>query len=75
VARPLIAGGYGVVFWVGVVLLGLLVPLVLHGLPWGRMPAQRRAMVSAACVLIGGLCLRFVVVMAPQSPTVSPWAL
>jgi formate-dependent nitrite reductase membrane component NrfD len=75
VARPLIAGGFGVVFWVGVVLLGLLAPLVLHGLPRGRMPAQRRAMLSAACVLFGGLCLRFVVVMAPQSPMVSPWAL
>ena len=75
VARPLIAGGFGVIFWLGVVIVGLLAPLVLHGLPWGRLTAERRAMLAAACVLVGGLCLRFVIVMAPQYPMVSPWAL
>lgn len=74
-ARPLIAGGFGVIFWLGVVIVGLLAPLVLHGVPWGRMTAQRRAMLAAACVLVGGLCLRFVIVMAPQYPSVHPWAL
>jgi len=75
VARPLIAGGFGVIFWLGVVIVGLLAPLVLHGLPWDRLTAERRAMLAAACVLVGGLCLRFVIVMAPQYPMVSPWAL
>ena len=74
-ARPLIAGGFGVIFWLGVVIVGLLAPLVLHGVPWGRMTAERRAMLAAACVLVGGLCLRFVIVMAPQYPAVHPWAL
>jgi protein NrfD len=75
VARPLVAGGYGVVFWLGVVLVGLLVPLVLHGWRAGSMTEGRRATLGAACVLVGGLLLRFVVVMAPQWPEVRPWHL
>lgn len=82
VARPMIAGGFGVVFWLGVVLLGLLVPLVLthphagtRSRRTGRADAERRAMLSAACVLVGGLLLRFVVVMSPQWPTVPLWYL
>lgn len=76
VARPLIAGGFGVVFWIGVVLVGLVLPLVLHwrGGGWpGR--AERRVMLSAACVLVGGFLLRFVVVMSPQWPRVPLWYL
>ena len=78
VARPLVAGGYGVVFWLGVVLVGLLVPLGLHAFPgWraGLMSEGRRATLGAACVLVGGLLLRFVVVLAPQWPEVRPWHL
>lgn len=92
VARPMIAGGFGVVFWLGVVLLGLVTPLVLH---WrrhraaaavvtagGRVAAHasagdgyRRAALSATCVLVGGLLLRFVIVMSPQWPRVPLWYL
>lgn len=87
VARPMIAGGFGVVFWLGVVLLGLVTPLVLH---WRRhrvAPASataasvrvadpyRRAALSATCVLVGGLLLRFVIVMSPQWPRVPLWYL
>jgi protein NrfD len=77
-ARPIVAGGFGVVFWLGVVLVGLLVPLALHGRYGrrvGRMSEERRATLGAACVLAGGLLLRFVVVMAPQWPEVRPWNL
>jgi protein NrfD len=82
VARPMIAGGFGVVFWLGVVLLGLVAPLVLHwrhrrapaGAPLGHDVA-RRAALSATCVLVGGLLLRFVVVMSPQWPRVPLWYL
>jgi formate-dependent nitrite reductase membrane component NrfD len=31
--------------------------------------------IAAVCVLVGGLILRFVVVMSPQYPAVSLWAL
>jgi formate-dependent nitrite reductase membrane component NrfD len=74
-AAPFITGGFGVVFWVGVVLIGLLVPLALSlGVRWPP-EAERRAVVSAACVLVGGLLLRFVIVMSPQWPRVPPWYL
>ena len=74
VARPMIAGGFGVVFWLGVVLLGLLAPLALHTFYKGGT-AERRAMLSAAFVLVGGFLLRFVVVMSPQWPRVPLWYL
>jgi protein NrfD len=74
-ARPLFTGGYGVLFWVGVVGLGLLVPLVLGRLRVVSGSPQRRARLRAACILLGGLTLRFVFVMAPQWPLVKPWHL
>lgn len=75
VARPLITGGYGVLFWLGVVVVGLLMPLMLHRAPRLRWDAHQRAVAASLCVLAGGLILRFVVVMAPQWPSVRPWAL
>ena len=74
-ARPFISGGFGIVFWIGVVIIGLLAPLVLH---WrGHHPgnAHRNARLAATCVLVGGLLLRFVIVMSPQWPRVMPWYL
>jgi formate-dependent nitrite reductase membrane component NrfD len=76
IARPFISGGFGVLFWLGVVGVGLVAPLVLHRTATpGRDDAQRQATIAAACVLVGGLILRFVVVMSPQFPEVPPWAL
>jgi formate-dependent nitrite reductase membrane component NrfD len=74
VARPFAAGGFGVVFWLGVVVLGLLVPLVLHRRAHGG-DGVRRAKLAAGFVLAGGLLLRFVMVMSPQWPEVRPWSL
>jgi formate-dependent nitrite reductase membrane component NrfD len=74
-ARPLLFGAYGILFWVGVVGLGLLAPLLLGRRRASSGPVERRAMVRAACILVGGLTLRFVFVMAPQWPRVSPWHL
>jgi formate-dependent nitrite reductase membrane component NrfD len=74
-ARPLVSGGFGVLFWLGVVGGGLLLPQVLHRkavLGWAE---HRRELIAAICVLVGGLLLRFVVVMSPQFPAVSLWAL
>jgi protein NrfD len=75
IARPMVTGGFGVVFWLGVVVLGLCVPLLLHRIHWPRLDARGRAMASAMCVLFGGLLLRFVVVMSPQWPAVPLWYL
>jgi formate-dependent nitrite reductase membrane component NrfD len=74
VARPVVSGGYGVLFWIGVVLAGVVVPLVLHlrhGAPGALLGERGRAVL----VLVGGLILRFVFVMAPQWPRVRPWHL
>jgi formate-dependent nitrite reductase membrane component NrfD len=74
-ARPLITGGFGVLFWIGVVGLGLVFPLVLHRAAIRGWADPRRELIAAVCVLVGGLLLRFVVVMSPQYPAVSPWSL
>jgi formate-dependent nitrite reductase membrane component NrfD len=75
VARPMIAGGFGVVFWLGVIGLGLVMPLLMHRVKFLRWDDHRRAVAGAVCALVGGLLLRFVVVMAPQYPRVPLWHL
>lgn len=76
VASPVTTGGFGVVFWLFVVVVGLVVPLVLHRLHGaGAHEQRRRAMIAAGCVLLGGLALRFVIVMAPQWPDIPLWYL
>jgi formate-dependent nitrite reductase membrane component NrfD len=71
-ARPIITGGYGVVFWIGVVLAGLIAPFVLE---FAGRDVERKHRLRAALVLAGGLMLRFVIIMAPQWPGVKPWNL
>jgi protein NrfD len=73
-ARPIVMGPYGVLFWIGVVLTGLLAPVVLDLVKRGG-DLERRLRLRAALILVGGLALRFVMVMAPQSPQVPPWHL
>ena len=72
-ARPIVTGGYGVLFWIGVVLLGFIAPVVLDLI--GRRRNVERHQLRAALILVGGLVLRFVIVMAPQWPQVKPWHL
>ena len=73
-ARPIVTGGFGLLFWVGVVLAGLIAPIALDLI---RRPGnvQRQQLLRAALILVGGLVLRFVIVMAPQWPQVKPWHL
>jgi formate-dependent nitrite reductase membrane component NrfD len=73
-ARPFITGAYGVLFWIGAVVAGLLGPIVLDFAGGGR-DIERRLRWRAALILVGGLVLRFVIVMAPQSPQIPPWHL
>jgi protein NrfD len=71
-ARPMLTGGFGVVFWIGVVLAGLVAPFVLE---FAGRDVERRHRLRAVLVLAGGLLLRFVIIMAPQWPGVKPWSL
>ncbi len=71
----LIMGGpYTLVFWLGVVLLGLLIPLAIEGFELFPVVWQEQAVkysrlwgaISAALVLFGGFMLRYVFVYAGQ---------
>ena len=73
-ARPIVTGGFGALFWVGVVLVGLIAPAVLD-LRTRRTHGRQQLVLRAALILVGGLVLRFVIVMAPQWPQVRPWHL
>jgi formate-dependent nitrite reductase membrane component NrfD len=71
-ARPIVTGGFGILFWLGVVLAGLIAPFVLD---FAGANLGRREVLRSALVLFGGLMLRFVIIMAPQWPGVKPWSL
>jgi protein NrfD len=73
-ARPFITGAYGALFWIGAVIAGLLAPIVLDLAGRGG-DIERKLRLRAALILVGGLVLRFVLVMAPQSPQIPPWHL
>ena len=69
-AAALVLGGpYTAVFWVGVVGLGLVVPLIIQSLAVTHRVAHTA--VAPILVMLGGLALRFVVVQAGQA---SHWA-
>jgi formate-dependent nitrite reductase membrane component NrfD len=63
-ARPITTGHFAPLFWGGLVIVGLLVPLVLEFVAHG---ARGMAAVSAVLVLAGGFILRYVMVMSPHS--------
>jgi len=69
-ARYLVAGGYATTFWLGVVVVGLLVPLALEA--WTLVRGQDLSLarlsdlgvVTGLCLLAGGLILRYAVLAA-----------
>lgn len=67
-ATLLLSGPFGAVFWVGVVALGILIPLVIQLLAVEHRVAHTP--VAPLLVIAGGLVLRFVIVQAGQ---VSHW--
>ena len=68
-ARLFLGGPYTAVFWVGVVGIGIVLPLIIQSLAvTHRVPHTPLAPVL---VLLGGLALRFVIVSAGQ---ISHWA-
>jgi formate-dependent nitrite reductase membrane component NrfD len=68
--RLLTTGVLAAPFWVGVVLLALLVPLALQVANWGqeleRKAVWRAVLASAVCVIFGGLVLRAVITIGGQ---------
>ncbi len=66
----LITGTLAAPFWVGVVLLALLIPLGLDIANWGKeietKAVWRAIIASSACVILGGLILRAVIVIGGQ---------
>jgi polysulfide reductase chain C len=64
VRAPLVSGHYGKLLWIGVVLVGIILPLLLHAIHILGMRAS--GAVAALLVLVGGFFLRYVVVLAPQ---------
>lgn len=59
-AAPLVSGAMAPLFWGGLVVLGLLIPLLVDLLGARWVPA----VIPAVLVLVGGFILRYVVVMA-----------
>jgi formate-dependent nitrite reductase membrane component NrfD len=55
---------FGPIWWVGVVILGLLLPM-LYGFK-GKLRTPQGSLVMAGLVLIGGFFLRYVILMAGQ---------
>jgi len=58
-AAPLISGPLAPLFWGGLVVVGLVVPLLIDVLGARWVPA----VIPAVLVLVGGFILRYVVVM------------
>ena len=65
VAGPLISGGIGLALWIGVVLLGLLVPVGLYLRP--RLLGGLTPVVASVLALAGGFILRWAILMAAHA--------
>jgi protein NrfD len=63
-ARLLLGGPYTAVFWVGVVFMGILLPLVIQSLAVTHRVIHTP--IAPILVMMGGLALRFVIVSAGQ---------
>lgn len=63
-AKPIVSGHFAPLFWVGLVGVGLIVPLVLD---FVGHRVKALGAVAAALVLVGGFILRYVVLMSIQS--------
>jgi polysulfide reductase chain C len=65
-ARYLVAGGFAVAFWVGLVVVGLVVPIVLEA--WSlKQSGLGIATIAGVCLLIGGILLRYAILSAGAS--------
>jgi formate-dependent nitrite reductase membrane component NrfD len=67
-ASLLFSGKYAVMFWVGVVAVGIVIPLVMQLLEMSHR--LRHTIVPAVLVLAGGFALRWVLVNAGQASAI-----
>lgn len=67
--RLLLSGPFALLFWVGVVAVGVVLPLALMAVPATRL---RLAPVSLLLLLAGGLALRWAIVDAGQASRLGP---
>ncbi len=66
-ARYLVAGGFAAAFWVGVVVIGLLVPVVLEVVALRGGQSWTLGALAGVCLLVGGILLRYAVLSAGAS--------
>lgn len=76
--QMLIRGSLAWVFWLGVVVAGLVVPFILEWTSLRRRPERLQAMaasgvVAGLCLLVGGLLLRYAVLAAGATRTFLPF--
>ncbi len=63
--QDLVFGNYAVLFWIGFILAGLVLPLAIQRInPNLGQPARSLAVVSSVLVLLGGFFLRYVILLA-----------
>jgi formate-dependent nitrite reductase membrane component NrfD len=67
-AGPILQGWYGLLFWGGTVVAGILAPLWLNWSARRPGPAVQPVMLSAVLILVGGALLRITLVQAGQIP-------
>jgi len=61
----IIGGPYGILFWLGAVLVGMVVPLVLYSRP--RLARAGWPVIAPIAVLVGVLALRAVIIFSAQA--------
>lgn len=62
-AQSLISGRLAGVFWLGIVVIGLILPFTVDTI-CRRMPDSVLLSIGAVCTLIGGICLRYALLLA-----------
>lgn len=68
VVMPILTGTFGLVFWIGLVAIGLVVPLVLEvrGQRAGELTTRTLGLIVPGLVILGGLAMRYVIVFGGQ---------
>ena len=63
----LIAGSYGVPFWLGAVVIGIVVPLALQFAGVVRKTAPAITALMSLLILVGGFAVKYVIIAAGQA--------
>lgn len=62
--RAIIGSAFGLLWWVGVIFLGLVVPLIIGFKGGAKSP--HTSLVVSTMVLLGGFCLRYIILIGGQ---------